>query len=412
MKSQGAVSSRDDDRHTLECATSKQDVESSETSESIVMESEPMAEECELRLDLISESTNQEAIREVLAAIQSDAEDVCRSNGHDTTQVATLDNDEIAELRDQIEGKNELIAALVAELEQVAEQLDRAKRSGSDRPRAIAINSPLPAEIVEDHQQVLVDLQEVVRQLEELQAASALGRIESQLADLRDLVASGGNTRRYDDHSVGPVSETSGVEFSVSSIISRLANESKDLEDPPKAAETVTNWETMKSQLLSESVPTAVTDTQVEELVGLLDGLATPAPLDIDSASIDALKKACAERETYIVQVTRWVRTCRTVSLPVNWDELQGIPDELRRQVNALSSRLEEQVRLAEVEMSLERARLAREKSQLQSDRAVMDKHMKRLGITSLDELEDIAINSSSSSDRRWMRFLGVNRKS
>ena len=41
-----------------------------------------------------------------------------------------------------------------------------------------------------------------------------------------------------------------------------------------------------------------------------------------------------------------------------------------------------------------------------------MDRHMKRLGITSLDELEDIAVSSSSSSDRRWMRFLGVNRKS
>ena len=64
----------------------------------------------------------------------------------------------------------------------------------------------------------------------------------------------------------------------------------------------------MKSQMLNESVPTAVTDTpRIDELVGLLDGLETPAPLDIDSASIDALKKACAERETYIVQVTRWV---------------------------------------------------------------------------------------------------------
>ena len=61
--------------------------------------------------------------------------------------------------------------------------------------------------------------------------------------------------------------------------------------------------------------------------------------------------------------------------------------------------------------MSLERARLSREKSQVQADRAIMDKHLKRLGISSLDELEDIAVSSSSTGDRRWMRFLGVNRK-
>ena len=88
MKSQMDVSSRGHDCQSVECGTSKPDVESSETSESIVMESEPMAEGTEQRLDLISESTNHEAIREVLAAIQSDAEGVRRSNDHDTTQVA------------------------------------------------------------------------------------------------------------------------------------------------------------------------------------------------------------------------------------------------------------------------------------------------------------------------------------
>lgn len=306
------------------------------------------------------------------------------------------------ELRQQLEGKNELIAALVAELEQVVEQLDRVKRNGADRGRAGAASAALPPEVVEEHQQMLGELQRMVQQWEQMQAASTLGRIESEIGELRSMLASGYS--RQDDRVAHSSEESTGE--SLDSVLSRLGNSDDTVEQSGAA------WESMKRQMLGEPEPPVAEDSAVEDdLSSLLDGITPPSPFDLESASLETLKRACADRDIYIVQVTRWVRTRRAVTVPENWDEIQ-VPEELQKKVEHLSSRLEEQVRLAEVEMSLERARLSREKSQLQADRAVMDKHLKRLGISSLDELEDIAVSSSSTGDRRWMRFLGVNRKS
>lgn len=317
-------------------------------------------------------------------------------SGHTTgnTMTENVPLDAIEDLRQQLEGKDELIAALVAELEQVVEQLDRAKRNG-DRPRPGLASAGLPAEAVEEHQQVMADLQRVVQEWEEMQAVGTLGRIESELAELRSMMASSRvvhSDRRSEDYSTD-----------IEGVMSRLSGESS--EEPGGAA-----WEAMKRQMI-DGHETSDEDGEVD-LTELLDGVEAPTPIDIDAATIDALRRACAERDTYIVHLIRWVRSRRPVVVPDNWDEMPEIPEELQQRVEQLASRLEEQVRLAEVEMSLERARLSREKSQLQAERAVMDRHMKRLGITSLDELEDIAVSSSSSGDRRWMRFLGVNRKS
>lgn len=313
---------------------------------------------------------------------------------------------ETEELRQQLEGKNELIAALVAELEQVVEQLDRVKRSGADRGRSgTSSGGALPAEVVEEHQHVLGELQRVVQQWEEMQAISTLGRIESELTELRSMLASGAGFQQpaHDE----PIS-TSGS--SLESVISQLSLENSA---EHRSASQASDWEAMKRQMLGnesedEGVPP---EQETTELSKLLEGIATPTPIDFENSSLEALKRACIDRDTYIVQLTRWVRTHRSVQIPENLSEIQ-VSEELQQKIELMASRLEEQVRLAEVEMSLERARLSREKSQVQADRAVMEKHLKRLGISSLDELEDIAVSSSSSGDRRWMRFLGVNRKS
>lgn len=304
---------------------------------------------------------------------------------------------ELADLRQQLDGKNELVAALVAELEQVVEQLDRVKRNGTDRGRPAAGGSAaLPAEVVEEHQQVLGEMQRIVEQWEQMQAASSLGRIESELAELRAMLARGLTSRPEDS------------DDNLDSVISRLSLE--PTESPSMVTLSGTDWEAMKRQMLDETSEGSTGEVE-DDLTKLLDSLPVPTALDLEHASIETLKRACADRDTYIVQINRWVRTRRSVTIPENWDDLDT-PDEIRERAEQLTSRLEEQVRLAEVEMSLERARLSREKSQVQADRAVMEKHLKRLGIASLDELEDISVSNGSTGDRRWMRFLGVNRKS
>jgi hypothetical protein len=368
-----------------------------------------------------SDSNVDSQFRQMIVDLQPETERDCEMTGHVPVGVASNDSirsDELSDLREQVEGKNELIAALVAELEQVVEQLDRAKRSGSDRGRSAPLAGGLPAEVVEEHQLVIADMQRVVSQWEELQAASAFGRIEDQLAELRSLVAGGNRfATPRSDHQNDEQNEQNDQEdryarsSGMDTVMETLSG-SETIEIPASGAGGAA-WEAMKRQMLGEPAPSDdSSEAGCGELQQLLKGIAAPSPFDIDAATIEALRQACSERDTYIVQVTRWVRTHRTVELPSNWDELQSVPDDMRRHVNDLASRLEEQVRLAEVEMSLERARISREKSLLQSERAVLDKHLKRLGLNSLDELEEISVNSSSTSDRRWMRFLGVNRKS
>ena len=317
---------------------------------------------------------------------------------------------ELADLQQQLGAKDELISALVSELEQVVEQLDRMQRTGSNRSQGLSSGvSALPAEVVEEHQQVLGDLQRVVQQWEALQASSVLGRIEAEVGELRSMMTRGAG--------FSSLSEAHPREIAVSNnrlddMPSRLAIDRQDRGRSDTESEG-TSWEAMKRRMLGGEEPAeavAPTTDDVEEVS--LDGVVAPRPVDLDGATRDELQQACGERDTYIVQLTRMLRSRRAVSLPDNWDDIVEVPEEQKARVDQLATRLEEQVRLAEVEMSLERARLSRERTQLQTEREKIDKHLKRLGLTSLDELETIAVENGSTSDRRWMRFLGVNRRS
>lgn len=317
---------------------------------------------------------------------------------------------ELADLQQQLGAKDELISVLVSELEQVVEQLDRMQRTGSNRSQGSSSGvSALPAEVVEEHQQVLGDLQRVVQQWEALQASSVLGRIEAEVGELRSMMARGVGFSAFSE--AHPREITASDNRLDDEQPSRIVIDRQDRGRSDAESEG-TSWEAMKRRMLGGEEPAeavAPTTDDVEEVN--LDGVVAPRPVDLDGATRDELQQACGERDTYIVQLTRMLRSRRAVSLPDNWDDIVEVPEEQKARVDQLATRLEEQVRLAEVEMSLERARLSRERTQLQTEREKIDKHLKRLGLTSLDELETIAVENGSTTDRRWMRFLGVNRR-
>ena len=320
---------------------------------------------------------------------------------------------EIDELQQQLGAKDELISALVGELEQVVEQLDRMQRMGGNRPQVSSGGgSALPPEVVEEHQQVLGDLQRVVQQWEALQASSVLGRIEAEIGELRTMMARGAGTS-----AVGGIQaqEAAAPDSQLDDVLSRLAIDRQD-RSITEMQSNGASWEAIKRQMMSgEARGDEPTQVAVQEHVEVdefpLSAAVVPHPVDIDTSTHGELQRACAERDAYIVQLTRMLRSRHAVSLPDNWDDILEVPEEQKARVDQLANRLEEQVRLAEVEMSLERARLSRERIQMQADQETIAKHLKRLGLTSLDELENVAVDGGSTSDRRWMRFLGVNRR-
>ncbi|MBM4075165.1 MAG: hypothetical protein FJ267_05930 [Planctomycetes bacterium] len=355
---------------------------------------------------------------------------------------------ELAELRIEVDGKNELITALVTELEQVVEQLDRLQRSGNEKPRPASSpgvsGSSMPSEILDEHHQVLGELHQAVQRFEKLGLSGALVRIESELCEMRSLMMGGAGGRP--SHGNKPTSsQLSSSDRSLDDLIDRLSigqspakNNSAADSSKQNSSSGPDNWERMKRKMLgeepeelesteldnqissSESVDSGASDANLAdsnpELNLLLTdpdlkNVATLKPIDVETATVEELRDACSDRDAYIIQLIRILRTRQAVTIPTNWDELASLPEEQKSRVDELVTRLEEQVRMAEVEISLDRARLSRERTQLQARQEAIEKQLKRLGLNSIDELENVGVESGSSTDRRWMRFLGVNRK-
>src|SRR6516225_434085 len=90
-------------------------------------------------------------------------------------------------IQSQLREKEQLVAALTERLEQAAEQLDRLRRTGVDKGRR-PLGGGFPAEVIEEHKTTLEDLKRVISRWEEMQAEVTLGRIETQIAELRDLM--------------------------------------------------------------------------------------------------------------------------------------------------------------------------------------------------------------------------------
>ncbi len=351
-------------------------------------------------------AAREEPVAAMDAPVRGDVGDEVRTRDLERPPVMPDRSHELAELQQQLGAKDELISALVGELEQVVEQLDRMQRSGAKgSPGSSGGVTALPANVVEEHQQVLSDLQRVVQQWEALQASSVLGRIEAEVGELRSMLARGARFPAADDAQPAAASDDP-----LDDVLSRLgvARQDRELADMQSDGAT---WEVMKRQMMGGDSPTAAEPVAVEDDEVEIEAVVAPHPVDLETATHDELQRACAERDACIVQLTRMLRSRHAVSLPDNWDDILEVPEEQKARVDQLATRLEEQVRLAEVEMSLERARLSRERTQVQSDRDKIEKHLKRLGLSSLDELESVSVENGSTSDRRWMRFLGVNRR-
>ena len=127
-----------------------------------------------------------------------------------------------------------------------------------------------------------------------------------------------------------------------------------------------------------------------------------------DVTDATELHAAIVTRDAYIASLLRRIRTMEDLRLPSDWTELSAAAPDLTGSLQHMSARLEETLRMAEVEISLERAQVARDKMQLAAQQELISKHLKRLGVSSIDELRGLdAPNANTANDRRWARFLG-----
>ncbi len=329
------------------------------------------------------------------------------------------------ELEEALHERDMVVQMLTQRLEQAADQLDRVQRTGSDR-RGSAI-AGIPPELMEGQQTLLEQMNRMLGEWEEIQAGPMLSRIESQISELKDLVSSGpplsnaGNAR-------------SKTDSTASSVITPAQRPAQASQEP-----TPSGWEAIKAAMLAnESLgtptnapmpgptssgtgalePSATRSSNVllansssSVLMELPPTLPDPPPfVDVEQLAIEELREAVQLRDEYIsMLIRRIVAQDQSTRLP-DWETLNHVPSELRSELESLRQQLQQKLRIAEVDLSLQRARLAREDAKLQVKADLVTRQMRQLGLTTEDAIPSATSVSNRSADgqqgRRWLQFL------
>lgn len=330
----------------------------------------------------------------------------------------------IKTLKSELENKDELVQTLTQQLEQVAEQLDRVQRTGTRA--SSGGGGSLPPEFAKQHEAVAQDVSYLVEQWDATQIGSSIGRLEMQLQEMRDMIvlqsSSAGSSVTFsevkaDVQKPEPSRENTGAGSSGDYLASlQAAFLNPEEENPETVLEDVPE---NGSYLSTQSFTTDLELRPPEELPE------QPASVNFDQASPEDLKNAVIERDKYIKIVIDQLSQARTqigVRPPTDWETLQGCPDELIEHVKQLGYQLEDQLRLSEVSLSLERARLSREETQLNAAKIQMQKELRKQGIDPRavqglgglqgeDEGEDVVVKEKVKGTK-WLNMLRVNGKS
>lgn len=200
------------------------------------------------------------------------------------------------------------------------------------------------------------------------------------------------------------------------------------------ASTVARSWEQIRSEMISKG---DVTETpclnnenqpseQLHEVTQLTSdrhfrlpeqdpALEIPRAVDPDTLSEDELRDAFCERESFIATLIARIRRQQDLATgQLSPEQLHSLvtdlPDELATQVRHTLKQMEDLARMGELELSLERARIARQINQLEHTRHTLEQNARQLGME-LHSDGSIAASTNQpgrkSSSRRWLGKLG-----
>jgi hypothetical protein len=201
-----------------------------------------------------------------------------------------------------------------------------------------------------------------------------------------------------------------------------------------RAASTVArSWEQIRNELMEKGeigeatpAPEQLPAVQLPEISQLTSDrhfrlpeqdplLEIPASVNSDIVSHDELKTAFREREAFIATLVARIRRQQELATSqLSHEQLRGLvselPDALAAQVRYTLRQMDDLVRMSELELSLERARIARQVNQLEHSRQILEHNARQLGMQL--NADGAIINNQasihrSSSNRRWLGKLG-----
>ena len=320
---------------------------------------------------------------------------------------------QLAALRDladrrgeELSEKDDIIQALTGKLEQVAEQLDRVKRSGADRgPRSA------PPEPAAGHTLAVDGVQTLLGHFEGVDLGGSLSRLEAVLSEVREVVVSQRSPAEERVDSATPSQAASTdllggwdairsqfmadgdaphAECVSEDAATDDATATEACEQPADVdCEAVTGGDGCEPKTADRAIAVPVEPPPVDPLP---HGL--PEPFDYAAASHEDLVEAIESRDRYITLLSRRASDRRAkLTVPTDWSQLSGAGEDLVDAVRRLHEELDDAVRTAEVDLCLERARLSRER-------------------TRLADLETSCVPQSDAAESetqpRWRRVLGI----
>jgi hypothetical protein len=140
-----------------------------------------------------------------------------------------------------------------------------------------------------------------------------------------------------------------------------------------------------------------------------LEHVEPPQPIELEGAGVEELSSAVERRDNYISYLLKRVRLLETRHTPhIDWATLNSAPAELCAKLQELETKFEEKLRMAEVEHSLERARLGREEARLRTLEDNARRQLKRMGVSLDGEEAPPPLGSEQEKTGRWLRMLGL----
>jgi hypothetical protein len=132
-----------------------------------------------------------------------------------------------------------------------------------------------------------------------------------------------------------------------------------------------------------------------------------PEPVDFGTITLEDALQAIRLRDEIIQQLRQPLLLLQAAQqLPRDLQGLDHLPEPLQKQMAELEAKWEAKYRQAELELSLERARLAREASQIQHQQEALQKQLKQHGL-GLKDVPESSDREDGTSRRRWFRFMG-----
>ncbi|QDU81826.1 hypothetical protein Pla110_35770 [Polystyrenella longa] len=382
-------------------------------------------------------------------------------------------------LQSQIEEKDAIVDALTARLERAAEQLDRLHRLGVDRALincATTPAPPLPPKKSNSKQEpIQEDLHRLIEQWDALQANNSFGRIEVQIGEVRDLIVHLSQTVREQQLMVPtmPVvvepAITPQVQPSVSNestethpdfengnveIPDNLFQEEVSQQNPAEKFALdgdLSNWDSIKQSLMSgtgevppqasspsmagndpavpvEPQPSSISGDSASKEAAILQQMAALIPeglkdIDLQNASHNEIAHALEERDEYISRLLNYITSVH--KLDMNWEVIAQSPQAMQETLMSLQTQLETKLRLAEVSIAVERAKLGRDEMRIRQLEANAERILKRLGVDPSDpnsmnrggQIEkpngdpNLVGGADPAAGGNWRRLLGLGKE-